>query len=379
MILRDVTRYDMGAMGQGVDIFGTLTRIRPERVPPPIDGAAIRHALIVKLSSIGDVIHALPVASALKRRYPSMRITWAAERWTAPLVEGHPAIDRVVAFPPMMTWPASPAAWWSDFRASVRELRRESYDAALDLQGLAKSAVVSALSRAPYRIGRAGQREGAHLVSAGVPLPTTPIHAVDEYLLVARALGADVDPVEFALPISNEARASVDQLLKKHGVATARRLIVVNPSAAQSWKQWPATRWSEVIDRLADAGTVVVIGTASQAPSHRAIVEQSGRRAIDLTGQTTLAEVVALIARASLHLAPDTGTLHIAVALRTPIVAIYGPSSRVRVGPYRQPAAVVAHDDVCGLGCPAYCRYGRRCLEAVTADEVVKKARAALE
>lgn len=365
-------------MGQGVDLIGTATRLVPERAARPVDGAALAHVLIVKLSSIGDVIHALPVASALKRRYPSMRITWAVERWTAPLVAGHPAVDRLVVFPAMMGWPGRPGRWWSEMRAAVRALRLESYDAALDLQGLAKSAIVSVLSKAPCRIARARQREGSHLVSAGVPLPATPIHAVDEYLLVARFLGADVEPVEFALPVSDDARRSIGCQLKSHRVPDDRPLIVVNPSAAQSWKEWPAAHWSSVIDRLHEMGPVVVIGAPSQERAHLEITARARRPPIDLTARTTLAEVVALIERAALHLAPDTGTVHMAVALGTPVVAVYGPTPRVRVGPYRQPASAIARDDLCGRGCPAYCRYGRRCLQAVTVDEVVDRARAAL-
>jgi heptosyltransferase-1 len=341
-------------------------------------GAGLDRVLIVKLSSIGDVVHALPVACALKRRYPSMRITWAVERWTAPLVEGHHAIDRVVVFPSMVHWPDRPRAWWSDMRMAVRALRLESYDAALDLQGLARSAMVSALSRAPRRIARAGQREGAHLVSSGVPMPRAPIHAVDEYLLVAHTLGADVDRVEFGLPVSEAARASVDRLLEASGISATQPLIVVNPSAARSWKHWPAPRWSTVIDRLADMGTVVVIGTASQAQTHREVVARTARAPIDLTGRTTLADVIALIDRAALHLAPDTGTVHIAVALGTPVVAVYGPTARTRVGPYGQRASAIAHDGLCGRGCPVFCRHGRRCLEAVTVDEVVERARASV-
>ncbi len=365
-------------MGQGVDLLGTLRRVRPERPAPAIDGASLRHVLIVKLSSIGDVIHALPVASALKRRHPSLRITWAVEQWTAPLVEGHPAVDRIVVFPTMVNWPGRPGAWWSEMRAAVRALRGESYDVALDLQGLARSAMVSWLSRAPRRIARAGQREGAHLVSDAVPLPATTIHAVDEYLCVARALGAAVDPVEFALPVRADARQSVDWLLEEHRVPAGRPLIVVNPSAARKWKHWPAERWAEVAEALADAGTVIVIGTTSQVSAHREITERARRRPIDLTGRTTLAEVIALIDRAALHLAPDTGTVHIAVALGTPVVAVYGPTSRARVGPYRHPESVVGHDNLCGFGCPAYCVHGRRCLGAVTTAEVLEKALAVL-
>lgn len=361
-------------MGQGVDLIGALTRVVPERPAGAIDGGALRHVLIVKLSSIGDVVHALPVASALKRRYPSLRITWAVEQWTAPLLAGHPAIDRLVVFPSMMQWPTRPGVWWKEARAAVQSLRQEPYDAALDLQGLAKSAIITQLSRAPIRIARAGQREGAHFVSTGVPLPAEPIHAVDEYLLVADALGAPVDPVEFGLTASAEARASVTRLLEAQGVPPDRRLIVVNPSAAQSWKHWAGERWSEVIDHLADSGSVIVIGSPTQAQAHREIVAGARRRPVDLTGQTTLADVIALLQRAALHLAPDTGTVHIAVALGTPVVAIHGPTSRVRVGPYRQPASAIGHDDLCGRGCPARCRHGRRCLDAVTVDEVLQRA-----
>lgn len=361
-------------MGQGIDLLGAITRVVPERPPGPINGDALRHVLIVKLSSIGDVVHALPVASALKRRYPSLRISWAVESWTAPLVEHHPAIDRLIVFPAMMNWPSRLGVWWPEMRAALRLLRQETYDAALDLQGLAKSAIITKLSGAPIRLARAGQREGAHLVSAGVPMPRAPIHAVEEYLLVARALGADADPPDFGLTAAAEARVSIGRLLAARGVSADRRLIVVNPSAAQSWKHWPGERWSHVIDHLADAGRVIVIGSVSQASAHRAIVERTRHRPVDLTGQTTLAEVIALLERAALHLAPDTGTVHMAVALGTPVVAIYGPTSRVRVGPYGRPESAIAHDDLCSRSCPALCPHQRRCLDAVTVDEVIRRA-----
>ena len=215
-------------------------------------------------------------------------------------------------------------------------------------------------------------------MSDAVPLPATTVHAVDEYLCVARAVGAAVDPVDFTLPVSDDARRSVDRLLANHQVPAGRPLIVVNPSAARSWKHWPSERWSELLDALADAGTILVIGTAPQVAAHQAITQQARRRPIDLTGRTTLAEMIALLDRAALHLAPDTGTVHVAVALGTPVVAIYGPTSRVRVGPYRHPESVMAHDQLCGRGCPAYCVYGRRCLSAVTTAEVLDKALAAI-
>src|SRR5688500_425684 len=110
--------------GQGIDLLGFITRVVPERSFPAIDGSRIRTLLIIKLSSIGDVVHALPVASALKRTYPSLHITWAVEDWTAALVQGHPAVDRVVVLPNMSSWPSRPAAWMGALGAAIRALRR---------------------------------------------------------------------------------------------------------------------------------------------------------------------------------------------------------------------------------------------------------------
>lgn len=365
-------------MGQGIDLLGSLTRIRPERAPPPIDGARLQTLLLVKLSSIGDVVHALPAATALKRAYPALRITWVAEAWTAPIVAGHPAVDRLVVFPTLVAWPSQPAVWARQLRAAIRDLRSEPYDIAVDLQGLARSAAISALSRAPLRIARAGQREGAHLVSRGIALPQARLHAVEEYLHVVRALGAPADPVVFALQPSAVAVAAVDRLLAAHGVSRAAALIVVNPSASQRWKQWPLDRWARVVAALRDSGAIVIVGAREHAAVHATLARESGDGIVDLTGRTTLPELVALLDRASLHLAPDTGTVHIAAALATPVVTVYGPTRAWRVGPYGQPDAAVSGGDRCGRACPAYCVRRRQCLDAVAADDVIEKARSVL-
>ena len=191
-------------MGQGIDLLGTLTRVIPERSAPPYRATPDR-ILIIKLSSIGDVVHALPVASALRRSYPSVRLSWAVEDWCAPVVQNHPAVDRLIRFPKMVGWPADSRGWVRAFRKAARDVRSEHYDVVLDLQGLMKSAGLARWAQAPLRIARCGQREGAHLISFGVPLPPGPAHAVDEYLQLARFLGATTQPVEFKLPVGLQA------------------------------------------------------------------------------------------------------------------------------------------------------------------------------
>jgi heptosyltransferase-1 len=366
-------------VGHGIDLLGTIARIIPERNPPATDRSRLRTFLIIKLSSIGDVVHALPVASALRQRFPSARISWVTEEWTAPLVVGHPAVDRVIVFPTMVRWPARTSWWVRRFKNAARELRSERYDVALDLQGLARSAMVTTLSRSSLRIARSGQREGSHLVSYGVTLPRRSLHAVDEYLHVAASLGANAEHVTFNLPVHGEARRSVASLLSAYGLGSSATPIVINPSSVQPWKRWSAASWAVVLDALSTLGPVVIMGSDADRRAHAAIVRGAARMPIDLTGQTTLAEAVALLDRASLHVAPDTGTVHIAAALGTPVVCVYGPTEPRRVGPYGQPAAVVHHRDRCGRWCPAYCHRGRACLGAVTPAEVIAKAREVLD
>jgi heptosyltransferase-1 len=364
-------------MGQGVDLLGAIARIVPERPPPPFSPARLDEVLLIKLSSIGDVVHALPVASALKRAHPAMRITWAAEDWTAPLVTRHPAIDRVVAFPAIRPRALATAGWRTRFRSAMRELRSVAFDVAVDLQGLARSASVSRAARARLRVARAGQREGAHLVSFGIPLDGAR-HAVEEYLAVAAYLGTSQRPVTFGLQPRQPPSAALRQALAATGENGGDALIVVNPSAAQRNKHWPLDHWSTVIDALSDAGSIVIVGGTGNRQAHAALVARCRSRPLDLTGLTTLDDVVWLLKHARLHVAPDTGTLHIAAAMATPVVAVYGPTSPARVGPWAQLDHVVHHRQLCGRGCPAYCRFGRRCLAAVTPAEMIAKAHGVL-
>jgi len=338
-------------------------------------GAEPTTALIVKLSSIGDVVHGLPVATALRRRYPTMRISWAVEEWVAPLVIGHPAIDRVVVFP-RLRWGAVSADWLRKFMQAICALRSESYDVSIDLQGLLKSAAVALLSRARSRIGVAGQREGAGLVSTAIAERPAGVHVVEENLRCATFLGAAVLPVVFDLPVRAEARESIEGMLRALRVPDHRPLIVINPSSSARWRTWPIARWAQVARELADAGTVILVGNREQVTAHAEIAQGAGRAVYDLTGRTTLAELVALLDRCALHVAPDTGSMHIAAALSRPVVGLYGPTRPWRTGPFGCEEWIVDGSNLCGRGCPRWCR--RSCLAQVTPAQLIDTARRAL-
>jgi heptosyltransferase-1 len=341
-----------------------------------IDPSRLRRLLIVKLSSIGDVVHALPVAVALRRHYPQAHISWAAEDWTAPLLRGHPAIDRIIAFP-TMRWGCFGPRWVQSYWQAVHSLRSASYDVSIDLQGLLKSAAVVLLSRAPLRIGVHGQREGAHLVSHAVPRYAGRLHVVEDNLRCAEFLGASPTPVSFAIPVQPNARASIDKMLSELEVAGEMPLIVINPSASAAWKTWPVEHWAQVASALSTAGTIVLVGGFAQRAVHAEIARRAGRAVYDLTGRTTLAELVALLDRCTIHIAPDTGSAHIAAALGRPVVGLYGPTPTWRKAPYGYEDLAVCGDRQCAIGCPRMCWRGRPCLPA-SADAIIAHALRAL-
>ncbi len=354
-----------------------LEQLIPRRRPPRFDPARMSRALVIKLSSIGDVVQALPVATALKRRYPDLRLTWMVEDWVVPIVIGHFAIDRVIAVP-AMKWPPRTRVWFSTFARAIAELRREPYDVSIDLQGLLKSSFFVLLSGAPARIGYAFQREGAQSVSYGVPDLPDELHNVEHYLSSARFLGAATTPVDFGLRARPEARATIARMLEESGVGRPRPLVVINPTASASWKDWPAERWVQVADAMAERGAVVLCGAAQHAQRHQRIASSTQRPPVDLTGRTTLPELVALLERCALHIAPDTGSAHIAAALGRPVVGIYGPTRPSRLAPWGQQRLVVFRGELCVVGCPYRCPSNRKCLEAISAADVIERAQQAL-
>ncbi len=337
----------------------------PERANSTAAGPG--RVLIVRLSSLGDIVHALPVACALRRAFPAARLTWVVEEPAAELVARHPAVDRVVVFPPGR-WRALGADWLRRYRAARRALRDEPYDVALDLQGLARSAAIALQSRAARRLGAPRQREGAGWISQRVPLPTGG-HVVDEYLACAAALGASTTSVEFALTAEAEARDRVAARLRGRD---GRALITVNPSSARAAKNWPHRSWAATVAALSDMAAVVLIGNDACRRRHAALAKDAPGSVLDLTGQTTLGELVALLDCSDLHIASDTGSLHIAAALGRPVLGLYGPTAPTRAGPYGQPGNVLYRGG-CAPSCPDICPRRRRCLAAITVDDVLDK------
>ncbi len=282
-------------------------------------GATLRF-LISRLSSLGDVVCTLPAAVALKSSFPDCEIVWCVDKRFAGIVELCASVDQVVHVPKA----------GSERKAVLKTLGE--FDAAFDLQGLLKSALVVAGVRARRKLGYHWQREGSWLFSQRVVPDPTSLHVTDQYVDVVRAFGATCDRAEFGLKPIDEDVAKVRAMLP-----VGRDLVVCNAGAGWATKRWPAHHFARLADDLDASGfRVAFLGASGDRAAYEEVKSHGAANAIDLVGKTNVRELVSLISLAKAHVGGDTGSTHIAAALGVPAVGLYSITRPERSCPYGQ-------------------------------------------
>lgn len=332
--------------------------------------------LIIKPSSLGDIVHALPVLAAARKRFPNAHIAWLIGTGFQSLLAGHPMIDELIPFDrahygKMLRSPRS----FADFWRYVANLRRRRFDLVLDLQGLIRSGLMAWLSGARTRVGFSDAREGAPLFySQRIKPPTAAIHAVEKNVALARAVGLQVDRPEFPLAITESERESARALLTSAGGKPTERFVAVLPGARWETKTWPAGQFGRVIDGLHQrtATRIVLLGAPSEKPVADAIRGRCAAPIVDLVGKTSLRQLAALLDLSDRVVCLDSGPMHIAAALGKPIVALFGPTDASRTGPYSSSARVLTHEITCRPCLKRVCRFGHQdCLRKLPAERVI--------
>ncbi|MDP9174115.1 MAG: lipopolysaccharide heptosyltransferase I [Planctomycetota bacterium] len=337
-----------------------------EQIPAP------RRVLIIKPSAIGDVVHALPVLPRLRKLWPSASITWMATPPCAALVQNHPLIDDVIIFQRKRFGRVfyNPGAML-ELVGLVRQLRRRRFDLVIDLQGLFRSAWVARATGAPHRIGFAGAREGAPVFYTRlVECSQENDHAVERYLKVASALGCDGGPIEFTFAVDDADRQFAAAL-----VPAGSRYAVFLPGANWGTKRWPVEKFAGLVEPLKKQFGLDVVVAGARADS---ILAQQIPGTINLTGKTNLRQMVALLERAELVVANDTGPMHMAAALKRPLVAPYGPTSPRRTGPFGRMDSVIRLDIPCSPCFSRTCSH-QSCLQWLDVEPVLKLAKLQME
>lgn len=285
--------------------------------------------LISRQTAIGDVLHGVPVLNALREAFPRAYIAWMVEGRNGELLDGHPALDKVLAVP--RHWMHSPA---TTLRVR-RELQALRIDTSLDLQGLTKSAVAAWFSGAKTRIGFDGVdgREASRWFNNRLILPTS-THVIDRNLELLRGLGITSRRVRFDLPETTADAEMASELIKKLGFRGG--FAMINPGAGWKSKLWPRQRFAAVarhLSRSCGLPSLVVWAGPAELLWAREIVSLAGSCAA-VAPPTTLTQLASIARLGSLFVSSDTGPLHLAVAVGTPSVGLYGPVSAERNGPY---------------------------------------------
>jgi lipopolysaccharide heptosyltransferase I len=320
--------------------------------------------LILKPSSLGDVVQALPVLRLIKRHLPDSEVHWWIDSHLAPLLEGDPDLAGVVLFE-RRRWAA--LRHWPEMWHSIRWLRQQAFDRVIDLQCLLRSGVFAWLTNGKLSIGLDEPREGARgFYDLIVRRPSALTHAVDWYLGVLPLLGVPVDWNFQWLP---ERPALAESVQRKWPVGKAQ-WIVIQPGARWANKRWPAESYAELVRLLAAANPTlhfVILGGTEDRSLGEVVARGSATRCLDLTGRITLPEMVEWIRLSKLMVTNDTGPMHVAAALGKPVVALFGPTEPRRTGPYHQIEHVVRFDLPCAPCLKSRCAHVKplECLQSI--------------
>lgn len=333
--------------------------------------------LILKPSSLGDVVQALPVLRLLKQHYRDAEIYWWIENGNAELLEGDPDLAGIIRFN-RKRW-GNP--WnYHEIWNCIRELRSHRFDLVIDLQALARSGAVGWLANGKHFVGLQDWRELAPAYyDVSVPRPSPQTHAVDWYLQTLRAL---------AVPV----HSNFDWLPKRHAIAeevastwqlNGEPIVSLLPGARWENKRWPAEHFRELVAELHRRDPrmrFIVLGAKSDVPMAAEIVAAAPERCLDLTTRTSLLQTIEVVRASTAVVTNDTGPMHMAAALRKPVIGLFGPTNPRRTGPYGQIEFALQRNDLPCVPCmKSTCSYREpmACLRgiapATVADEVIRR------
>ena len=327
--------------------------------------------LIVLHGSIGDVTRALPLATLVRAGFPQARLAWAVEPPALPLVQNYPGVDEVIVF--------DRRRWWKAFGPFLNEVRSRRFDLVLDLQRHFKSGFISRWSGAPHRVGfnRSDGKEFNWLFNNHfIPACGDDISKLDHYLKFAEYLGVSTRPVVWSFNLIADEEAAVDRHLA--GVKGSFAVLFVG-------SRWESKQWFP--KQLADCGNmiherygldVVLLGAKGEEPLAEQAMSHPGFSATNLVGLTSLREAIGIITRARVAVGPDTGLMHIAAAVGTPVVSLWGATSPRRNGPYGFEDLIIQGRAACVPCYRRHCPIGRICMQSIFVEEIAGKIHQAL-
>jgi heptosyltransferase-1 len=341
--------------------------------------------LIIKLSAIGDVVHSLPFLEVLRDTFPFAIIDWVVEEDASGVAEGHPAVDQLLVFP-RKSWlkrfikKGEYIDVGKEVAEFIKQLKERKYDIVVDLQGLFKSGIVTFLTHGERKIALNGGREGSLIfINERVAIPDPDIHALERYLCIAKYLGATNLVWSGQIPIHDTHKTRVDLLLGEIGDNST--LIAVAPMAKWESKLWGLGRFASLADVIKEelGAEVIFTGTESDKAAIDKILSAMRTRALNLAGRTSLKELACLYQKCAVVISTDTGPMHVATAMGSPVVvALFGPTSPSRTGPYGVKHRVIRAGLECSPCLRKRCDH-MSCMKKITVDMVFSTVKEVLK
>ncbi|MDO9464875.1 MAG: lipopolysaccharide heptosyltransferase II [bacterium] len=327
-----------------------------------------RKILIIKPSSMGDIIHALPVLATLRKHYPKAEIAWIVKNKFSGLLAENPDLTDVIPFDN------------NSFLQLINILRKKKFDVALDLQGLFRSGILAYFSKASRRIGfsKINSRELSHIFyNHKVTPPQKAVHVVDKNLSLLEPLGISEYIYDFKIPISaQDLRFAKDFFTSEKLVPKRDKIIMLNPGAGWPTKRWPAENFPRLADKLtkdssanSNANAKVIISWGPQEKGLIENIKSNENNRIAIMPQSTIKQLAAIIKSCDLFVGSDTGPTHLAAALEVPVVGLYGPSDPKRNGPYGTKNIIIQKDIPCASCWKRKCDR-IDCMKNISVDEV---------
>lgn len=330
--------------------------------------------LIIKLGSIGDVVHTLPALATLKRTFPEAEVDWLVEKKARIVLEGNSFIHEIIEAD-THRWRKS---WWTagvlkEIISLLHKLRARSYDVAIDFQGLWKSAALGYFSNSQYFLGfdtNALKEPGCRVFYKRRISPSPQSnHVVERYMDLVRSLGNVTLSYDFDLNVSGADEDYISEQLISRGI---QEFVILNPGGGWVTKNWLPENYAALHDKL--HGTQGLESVVTWGPGEESLVERMVgccKTKPPARFPTTIPQFIALARKAKLFVGGDTGPLHIAAACGTPVVGIYGPTGPARNGPFGQEEWVAWENVPCG---PCYLRsceiYHNECLRKIDVERV---------
>ena len=327
-----------------------------------------RNILAIKLRYLGDVLLATPTLHALKSAYPQARLTVLVNRGTEDILRGNPHVDEVL--------PLDRGSIVQQSRF-ILDIRRRRFDTVVDLTDGDRAAFLTRISGASVRIGFNAEQRWTGRCYTTVVIGRAGAHRIERDLAALSPLGIEAPDRVPRMWLTPDDDAGVDQLVRQLGIPTDRSWVVVQPGARYWFKAWPPERFAQLADRLNDrfGCQVLVGGSAHEVTLAQEVVDHAKSRPLNIAGRSDVRTLAALLKRSALFVGNDTGAMHIAAAVGTPVVGLFGPSNPAEWGPRGGRAETIYKGLDCRVCFHPTCRRGEgNCMKLITVEEVMTAA-----